>query len=262
MRVRHLGPFPFRWSDSADTNPSDIEPITMTLSEAVALWWRYHKLLFTFSITATYQGDTRTFDNADLFEDFHAVRTRANNDNIDQDDELFLCYPGIDAAWDAVDADAARFTFNTNQSMATWGGSPGANGFGFTVEARFFTTAYYNALVKRRGTWTDYSTVKPATDILLTVTWFNNVDTNATATFTNIDYGTTSDTITADIFGESVTMYQLLDVGDYTGLVVDSASLTVAPVSWFEYDTYTGGAPVWNAATGAEILDPRTASVP
>jgi hypothetical protein len=260
MRIRHLGPFPFRfYLPGAGANPAALEPLSLSLRGGVELWWRLQAIQFTVRINITYDGTT-----ADLNDTFNAFRIQTDDSShteITSGQEHLLCYPGADngsenQACTFYETHATAYSYWTDISAQS-----------YQSISHFFTTPTITASAERRATWPvggDIDVMQPACDLGVTVLINDSVMAPATVRISNIaptGYSLTGSKA-GTLFGTPITWEWGMNEGDYAGIVVNDIDCAVSKYAWFEYDTQAGGAPVWNLATGAQILDPREASVP
>ncbi len=247
MRTRHYAPLPYLDAMPAG-NAAAWEPFTFTLKEAMEYFWRLLSITMTCEFTATHAGDTRTqptSGNMARRSDHFSANIPAGNEH------ALIGPPGTDAAvWRRADS----FT-------DIWGALDEVQ---FVCSARMFTPGDTGS----RGTWLPASplVMKPACKFgfTATVVEIGSGLVQPTLEVSTIDpgAGTFTGSFTCTVFGVSLPFYWRGEPGDYP-FTWDSVNITaITKAGWYPYAQAGGSNPVWNTATGAQILDPRTASVP
>lgn len=245
---------------------SSITPISWNLSEVMELWWRLKELDAEFSINATYDGETR-----DISRTLTTTRRKADHTTV-LTNELDLISPGLDASWNSQDGPNIFYLDYGDEAIDDWGGSDAAHpvldSIDWLARLAFFPTVADTGSIARRATWNSDTDISPSLDLRLNLGFFSGA-TNASTllTTTNIQAGPTP-RYEGDgtLFGDDYISYYwaLSDEGDatgYTGPVINNLSVVITKKKWFEYRS-SGANPVWNETSGAQILNPVTASVP
>lgn len=251
MRVRTIQPFP--WLEEMPAgNAAEWEPFTFTLKESMEYYWRVQEMSIECEFTATCDdvtpGDARTYNVTIACSRYSIFSSAAIADG--SEIELLGDGPanGDDALWRGQDS----------QTVAAWLSAAGTNSVNFNSDLKMWTPGSAGS----RGTWlpADPLTVAPSCNIGFTA----NVSVSGsglmppTLTVSTIDpgAGTHTGNFVTNIFGENVTFYWVGEPGDYAFTWDDVDIVSITKTGWYSYSG------VWDPATGAQLLDPRTASVP
>lgn len=274
MRIRSLGEFPFLWVDAGTTGDLTEYPVALTRRQAVRLWWGPKKLSFSASITMSDDDGAPSEGSNTLNVSATLKRRRFSSGHpmseADADTEIDLVYPGNDGADDSsFYSGCYEYVVDGVVTASATGALPDPGSYVDTgnillsVET-FGTVEHCVELVGEPSVFYPHFAIYLAVPIFPNATVYLVTDASHTDYGTPLGFDGDISGIDASFAGETIRCKAFANPWDtsWPYEVCTAATMTLSTSEFFEYDTQAGGEPVWNSATGAQILDPREASVP